>query len=102
MTTTRKQEKAKQRERSAAWRRNGRLAGRSYWLTPRGWNRRCSHCGHEGSVAYRPSDRKRACAECIVRLGINARESQSWRDGGAKSDPTVTIRFVDPETIRPA
>jgi hypothetical protein len=39
-----------------------------------------------------------ACAGCVERLGIRAHESAAWRDGGAKVDPTVTVRFVEPES----
>jgi hypothetical protein len=45
-------------------------------------------------------DRKFACASCIETLGINARESKAWRDGGAKAGAAVTIRHVDPESLR--
>jgi hypothetical protein len=78
-----------------------RQARRHYWLTPRAWRKRCSHCSADGSVAYRPDDGKHVCQSCIERLGIKARESQAWRDGGAKAGATVRIRHVDPATLRP-
>ena len=75
-------------------------ARRCYWLTPRAWARRCSHCSAEHAVAVRPDDRRAACADCVDRLGITARESEGWRDGGAKAGSTVTSRHVDPATLR--
>lgn len=48
-------------------------------------------------MAYRATDQKRACAECVATLAINARESQAWRDGGSKLDATVTVGFVHPD-----
>jgi hypothetical protein len=77
--------------------RNAAQARRRYWLTPSAWNRSCSHCGASGSIAYRPLDRKFACESCIERLGIKARQSKAWLDGGAKARAAVTIRHVDPE-----
>lgn len=81
------------RQREEKQRAARKMAG-AYWLTPKAWRKRCSHCGHEGSVAYRPRDRKSVCVECVERLGINARESKSWLDGGSKAGATVTVRFV--------
>ncbi len=80
--------------------RNAARARRHYWLTPKAWNKRCSHCGAIGSIAYRPDDRKHACAGCIKRLGIKAHESRAWLDGGAKAGAEVTVRHVDPESLR--
>lgn len=73
---------------------------RRYWLTPKAASRRCSHCHALGAVAYRPADHKVACAECIDRLGIKAHESAAWRDAGRKPYAPVTVRFVDPATLR--
>ena len=69
-------------------------AQRTYWLTPKGWNKPCSHCPSSTSVAYRASDHCRACRSRIERLGINARESQAWRDGGAKAGAEVRVSFT--------
>jgi hypothetical protein len=94
------------RKRDARRRRTRRREGGQsksrgrYWLTPKVWKERCSHCGASGSIACRPVDRKFACASCIETLGINARESKAWRDGGAKAGAAVTIRHVDPESLR--
>jgi hypothetical protein len=71
-------------------------------LTPKAWNKRCSHCGHAGSVAVRPLDHRYACESCIERLGIMAGESKAWRDGGSRAGTAVTIRHVDPESLRRA
>ena len=68
--------------------------GRSYWLTPRVWSKRCSHCGRGQSVAWRPRDGKLACAECIERLGVRARESKAWQEGGSRAGAAVTIRYL--------
>ncbi len=92
----------KTKHRKRAKRRAGHNMARHYWLTPRAWRRSCSHCSAARAVAYRPADRKSVCSDCIARLGINARESQSWRDGGAKAGPEVTVRHVDPATLRAA
>ena len=103
MSNVKRESKNAKRERAktkrAKAKRLARASGR-YYLTPRVWRRPCSHCGGQGAVAYRACDRKVACAACIDRLGIVARESQAWRDGGAKADPTVTVRHVDPATLR--
>lgn len=72
-----------------------RGAAGTYWLTPKGWSRPCSHCSSASSVAYRRADHRWACASCIERLGIKARESQSWRDGGSRAGAEVRIYFVD-------
>ena len=72
-----------------------------YWLTPRAWDKRCSHCGRICAIAYRPDDGKHACVSCIERLGIKAGESKAWRDGGSRAGSAVTIRHVDPESLRP-
>lgn len=72
-------------------------ARQHYWLTPKAWNKACSHCGKDGSVAVRPLDRRYVCEACIERLGIRARESKAWRDGGSRAGCTVTIRYVDPD-----
>jgi hypothetical protein len=71
-------------------------ARRHYWLTPKAWNKRCSHCGAEQSVAVRPADHRHACGACIERVGINARESKAWRDGGSRAGTAVVVRFVPP------
>jgi hypothetical protein len=91
-------EKAKRAKprRTRAKGRNVEKTSHRYWLTPKAWRHRCSHCGNAGSVAYRPVDGKSACGECIDRLGIQARESESWRNGGAKAGSSVTVRYVDP------
>ena len=73
-----------------------------YWLTPRAWNRRCSHCGSRAAAAVRPVDHAYACEPCIERLGIKAQKSKAWRDGGSRAGSTVRVRFVDPESMRRA
>ncbi len=73
---------------------------RRYYLTPRVWNRTCSHCGHFGSIAYRHTPRAYACRSCIEALGIKPQESKAWREGGARAGAAVTIRHVDPATLR--
>ena len=75
-------------------------ARQTYWLTPRAWNRSCSHCANPGSIAYRHTPRAYACESCIERLAIKAKPSKTWREGGAKAGSTVTIRQVDPATLR--
>jgi len=75
-------------------------AASRYYLTPKGWGRACSHCGAANSVAFRARDRKRACRECVARLGIRARESRAWRDGGSRAGSAVAVRFVDPASLR--
>jgi hypothetical protein len=73
-----------------------------YYLTPKAWRRKCGRGGcDEPAVAYRAFDRSYVCEPCIERLGIKARESRAWREGGAKAGSTVTIRHVDPESLRP-
>jgi len=73
-----------------------------YWLTPKAWRHSCGRgCGSEQSVAYRASDHSYVCGGCIKRLGIKARPSQAWLDGGGGEgtdipDTIVKIRFVDP------
>jgi len=74
---------------------------RRYWLTPKAWNKRCSHCGGQGAIAYRPRDHRYACERCIRKRGISARESNAWRYGGSTAGSKVTIRHVDPATLRP-
>lgn len=74
-------------------------AGR-YWLTPKASTRHCSHCSMLGCVAVRPADGKAACESCIERLGIHAHESASWRENGGKPYAPVTVRHVDPATMR--
>jgi hypothetical protein len=71
-------------------------ARKHYWLTPKAWNKSCSHCGRDGSIAVRPLDRRHACETCINRLGIKARESKAWRDGGSKAGAAVVIRLMPP------
>lgn len=71
-----------------------------YYLTPRLWNRPCSHCPAPSSIAYRVKGRATACADCIERLGIEARESEAWRDGGSRAGAEVTVRRVDPASLR--
>jgi len=66
--------------------------GARYWLTPKVWNKSCSHCEATASVAYRPGDRRYACAACVERLKIKARESEAWLAGGSRAGPAVTIR----------
>jgi len=63
-----------------------------YWFTPKVWNKSCSHCEASASVAYRPGDRRYACAACVERLKIKARESEAWLAGGSRAGPVVTIR----------
>jgi hypothetical protein len=87
--------------RRAAQRLTAAKTARRYWLTPKAWNKRCSHCGHGSAVAVRPADFSHACADCVERLGITAHESTAWREGGAKVDPTVTVRFVEPRCDKP-
>ena len=78
---------------------SSRTYGR-YWLTPRAWRHSCGRgCGAEQSVAYRASDHSYVCSECIERLGIKAQPSQAWREGGAGTDPSVRISYVDPEEM---
>ena len=67
-----------------AKRRTIARTARRYWLTPKVAAKPCSHCGRPGSVAYRASDRKRACRPCIDRLGITAHESTTWIEAGRK------------------
>lgn len=67
-------------------------ASRRYWLTPNAWRRRCGRCDAGQAVAYRAFDHSYVCLRCIDGLGIRARESQAWRDGGARTDPTVRVR----------
>ena len=83
------------RKSRAARRHRARKVAGVYWFTPRVWRRSCSHCGGEGSAAYRPRDRKYACEDCIARLGIHARESKGWREGGGRAGAKVTVRRVD-------
>lgn len=54
-------------------RRKQAKARRHYWLTPKAWNRRCSHSGADGSIAVRPADHSHACESCVERLNIQAR-----------------------------
>jgi len=89
-----------QQQQQRPKRRGPGKARHCYWLTPKAWRRWCSHCGHEGAAAYRPRDRKYACEDCIAKLGINAHESKSWRDGGGRAGSKVTVRHVDPATLR--
>lgn len=77
--------------------RRSSRAARRFWLTPKGWNRRCGYCGRKGCIAYRRRPSRWVCERCIEERGIVAHESKSWRDGGAKTDPSVRIRFVDTE-----
>lgn len=70
-----------------------------YWLTPRAWNRSCSHCGASRSIAFRHTPRTYACGSCVEGLGIKAGESRAWSEGGVK-DPTLTIRYVDPAILQ--
>jgi hypothetical protein len=93
-----KKREKKIRQRKA---RQARIAvARRYYLTPKVWNEPCSHCSAASSIAYRVSGRRTACADCIRRLGIKARESRAWRDGGARAGSKVTVRHVDPEGLR--
>ena len=80
--------------------RKASQARRHYWLTPKAWNKRCSHCGNAGSVAVRPLDHRHACESCIEQHGIRARESKAWREGGSKAGSVVRVRYVDPATLR--
>jgi hypothetical protein len=61
---------------------------------------RCHNCGNLGSIAYRNIDQKTLCECCVEHLGVEARESKAWRDGGARAGGAVTIRHVDPESLR--
>jgi hypothetical protein len=94
------------RKTAAARRRRGtkrRPKGQSgrYYLTPKVWKERCDQRGCENpAIAYRPFDHAYACEPCIERLGIEAHESKAWRDGGSKAGSAVTIRHVDPESLR--
>lgn len=87
------------RKRDPSRRRQAKARHR-YWLTPKAWNRRCSHCGEGAAVAVRPVDHVYTCESCIERLGIKARESKAWRDGGSRAGSAVTIRYVNPESLR--
>jgi len=80
-------------------RAKGRAASR-FWLTPKAWNKPCSYCEAKGSLAFRHRDSAYACAQCVKARGIVARESKPWREGGARTDPTVTVYRVDPATLR--
>jgi hypothetical protein len=80
--------------------RNASRAARRFWLTPKGWNKRCHYCGETGCVAYRHRGRAYACKRCIEERGIVARESKSWREGGSRTDPTVTVRFANPASLQ--
>lgn len=68
----------------------------TYWLTPKVWHRPCSHCDGPTSIAYRAADKRTACAECVERLGIRARPSRAWLEGGSKAGAAVTVRRVAP------
>ena len=74
-------------------RREQAKARQHYWLTPKAWNKSCSHCGTDGAGAVRPIDHRYACEACIDRLGIKARESKAWRDGGSRAGAAVVIRY---------
>ena len=77
-------------------------AQQHYWLTPKVWNKRCSHCGAEQSVAVRPADHRHACGACIERLGISARKSKAWTEGGSRAGHAVVIRCVEPAGTNPS
>ena len=91
--------KNKGRRTSQRTKASSRTYGR-YWLTPKAWRHSCGRgCGSEQSVAYRASDHSYVCANCIERLGIKARPSQAWLDGGAGTDPNVHIRYMRAEEM---
>jgi hypothetical protein len=89
---SKKKRRGPTREQTRAW--------RHYYLPPKAWNKICSHCDERPAIAYRQNPRAFACDDCIERLGIKARESKAWREGGSKAGATVTIRHVDPATLR--
>jgi hypothetical protein len=88
--------KTREQRRLRAAKTRGRKLANTYWLTPKAWNKDRSHCGQRGSIAYRPSGRTYACSACVERLGIEARESASWRNGGARAGSEVIIRWEKP------
>ena len=73
---------------------------RSYWLTPKCGTSAARTAGAEHPVAYRSGRPAKCACGKHETLGIKARESKAWRDGGAKAGSTVTIRHVDPESLR--
>jgi hypothetical protein len=80
-----------------AQRRRPQSATRRYWLTPTVWTKRCGRCGTESSaVAFRFSDRSYICANCIEQLGIRARASKRWSEGGSRAGAGVTVRYECP------
>src|SRR3954447_26699105 len=81
---TSSEKKAKKKATAVRQQRARKVAGR-YYLTPKVWRKRCSHCAATTSVAYRQRGRVTACAACIERLGIAAHESRAWRDGGGQA-----------------
>src|SRR3954449_8196078 len=95
---TSSEKKAKKKATAARQRRARKVAGR-YYLTPKVWAKRCSHCAATTSVAYRQRGRVTACVACIERLGIVARESRVWHEGGARAGSHVTVRYIDPEEL---
>src|SRR3954447_7490631 len=94
---TSSEKKAKKKATAARQRRARKVAGR-YYLTPKVWAKRCSHCAGTTSVAYRQRGRVTACAACIERLRIVAHESRAWRDGGAQAGAEVRIYRLAPPT----
>jgi len=90
----------KPRQQTRPKRRGSGRSRHHYWLTPKAWAKTCSHCHERPAVALRPNDHKGACEVCVDRLGIHAHESQGWRDGGSKAGADVTVRYVDPATLR--
>ena len=96
---SKRRKKHRGRKSSQRTKASSRTYGR-YWLTPKAWSHSSGRgCGTEQSVAYRASDHSYVCTECIERLGIKARPSQAWLDGGAGTDPSVRISYMNPEEM---
>jgi hypothetical protein len=89
-----KRERQKPRKRQRT--RSRRKRDQTFWLTPAVWSKPCSRCPTGRAVAFRFSDQTRVCADCIERLGINAKPSKRWNEGGAKAGSSVSVRFECP------
>jgi hypothetical protein len=85
-------ERLKLRKRTRARRQRDK----TFWLTPRVWTKWCDRCATGKAIAFRFSDHSHVCADCIDRLGVKAKPSKRWSQGGAKADATVAVRFECP------
>lgn len=88
----RERQKPKKRKRS----RTRLQRNKQFWLTPAVAMKPCSRCPTGKAIAFRFSDQTRVCADCIARLGIVAKPSKRWNEGGSKAGASVTVRFECP------